>query len=62
MGIASYQVMVYDIHGKCIFIKQYADGEKVNALDLDLSNGIYLMQLTDNSNGDVYQQKFVIQK
>jgi hypothetical protein len=62
MGIESYEVTVYDISGKAIFIKEYTDGEKVNSIDLNLSNGIYLMQLTDSSNGEVHKQKFVIQK
>jgi hypothetical protein len=62
MGIESYTVMVYDISGKVIFTKAYSDGEKVNSLDLNLNNGIYLIQLTDNNNGDVYKQKFIIQK
>lgn len=62
MGIETYQVTVYDISGKAIFMKEYTDGEKVNAIDLNLSNGVYLMQLTDKSNGEVHKQKFVIQK
>lgn len=62
MGIESYQIIVYDITGKAIFRKDYTDGEKVNSIDLNLSNGIYLIQLTNDSNGEIHKQKFVIQK
>lgn len=62
MGIDSYQVTVYDISGKAIFMKEYTGSENVNSIDLNLSNGVYLMQLTDKSNGEIHKQKFVIQK
>lgn len=62
MGIESYQVRVYDISGKAIFMKEYTDGETINSIDLNLSNGVYLMQLTDKRNAQVHKQKFVIQK
>lgn len=62
MGIETYLVTVYDITGKAIFIKEYSDGERVNSINVDLSSGVYLMQLTDKSSGDVYKQKFIIHK
>lgn len=62
MGIETYQVTVYDISGKAIFVKEYSDGERVNSINMDLSSGVYLMQLTDKSSGDVYKQKFIIHK
>lgn len=62
MGVESYKVTVHDISGKVIFMKEYSGSETVNSIDLNLSNGVYLMQLTDKSNGEVYKQKFVIQK
>lgn len=62
MGIENFTISVYNIHGKIIFKKDYSDGEGVNTLDLKLENGVYFMQLVDQSKGDQYNQKFVIQK
>lgn len=62
MGIETYQVTVYDISGKAIFVKEYSDSEKINSINMELSSGVYLMQLTDKATSDVYKQKFIIHK
>jgi hypothetical protein len=63
MNIDDYTVTIYDVTGKVIYQKVYGNGStEINTINLDLSNGVYLMQLKDNSTNDVYKQKIVIQK
>jgi hypothetical protein len=63
MNIDDYTVTIYDVTGKVIYQKVYGNGStEINTINLDLSNGVYLMQLKDNSTNDNYKQKIVIQK
>ena len=57
----NYTIEVFDVTGKVVFTKAYSNDDDVKRINLELNNGIYLLQITDSDNGKTYKHKFVVQ-
>lgn len=62
-NITSMQLKVYDVNGRVIYEENVSDvTDKIYALNLDVKNGIYFIEVIDLNTEARYKQKLIIQK
>lgn len=59
--VKSATLQVFDISGKCVFVKDYSNTENERVSLQELNNGIYFIHVVDE-NGNVFQQKLILAK
>lgn len=60
-GLNAMQLKVYDVHGRVVYAQEVKDlSEGRYKLDLDVKNGIYILEVTDPINEVQYRQKLII--
>ena len=62
-GINTMHLKVYDVHGKIVYEDNNNSlSEKLYELQLDVCNGIYLLDIIDLTNQVRYKQKIVVNR
>jgi hypothetical protein len=62
-GVGGAGFKVYDVNGRLVLEQDVNANEKaIVELNLNTSEGIYLLVLTDKMSDTIYKQKLVLQK
>ncbi len=61
LGLTSYDVVIFDMQGKQVYLKNYNNAQGIKTINLNLPAGVYIIQLSNLATYDIYIKKLVIE-